>query len=409
MHTVRLFRFGAVAVFCLLSVGGFAEQFAYRYAEGDSYRILSRVFEDVYVNRMFHHKAEIVNRISVNVTAAEKGSGTHEAVFVTSEKSVCAGDVQNAGVFSWGQEYRSVFTRDSRGIYDISDEYFMPVVRNIPVFPDYDINPGATWTFTGQEAHDLRAGFGIQKPFIVPFTAEYVYTGTENIQGKTLHKITAEYTLMVPSPKPPADSGLSDYPVETMGYSKQHILWDNESGMPVSYSEVFRIVLKLASGNTMEFTGTAEAELTEKTLNRTVAEKNVRDEIDRLGVDNATVTADDRGITISIENIQFKANSSQLYDSEKEKLNKIAEILRAYPDNDLLITGHTALAGTPAARQQLSQERAAAVAAYLVQQKVKEEHRIFSRGLGSEQPVADNSTPEGMSRNRRVEITILEN
>jgi outer membrane protein OmpA-like peptidoglycan-associated protein len=49
------------------------------------------------------------------------------------------------------------------------------------------------------------------------------------------------------------------------------------------------------------------------------------------------------------------------------------------------------------------------VADYLIEKGVREADRIIVRGFGADNPVADNATPEGMRRNRRVEITILEN
>ena len=86
-----------------------------------------------------------------------------------------------------------------------------------------------------------------------------------------------------------------------------------------------------------------------------------------MGIENTEVSETEKGITISIENIQFKADSAFLMESEKLKLQKIATILKQYPDNDLLISGHTALAGSAKARQELSEKRAQAVASYLVE------------------------------------------
>ncbi|MBO4728954.1 MAG: OmpA family protein, partial [Spirochaetaceae bacterium] len=86
---------------------------------------------------------------------------------------------------------------------------------------------------------------------------------------------------------------------------------------------------------------------------------------------------------------------------------KISEILRNYPANDLLISGYTARAGTEESCIALSKERAAAVADFLVKLGVKDASCIFTQGFGSSFPIADNSTTEGMARNRRVEITIM--
>ena len=114
-------------------------------------------------------------------------------------------------------------------------------------------------------------------------------------------------------------------------------------------------------------------------------------------------------MTINLENIQFAPDSTELLPGEVEKLERIAEILQSYPDRHLLITGHTAMAGTPEGRVQLSRERANAVAGFLLEREIRQPEEIMTEGKGAQEPVADNSTSEGMRRNRRVEITILEN
>lgn len=384
----------------------FAEEFTFKYNAGDSYRILSLVHEDVYFNGEFSHHAEIVNRISVNVTDVdENGNGTHEATFMTSESS---SNETGKAVFSWGEEYESVFTRTPQGVYTISDEYFMPVVRNVPTFPQKDLKPGDTWTANGEEAHDLRRGFNLETPFKVPFTVKYKYIGKENVEGKELHKITAQYTMNFTNKQRPVDNRI-DYPYTTMGYSNQTIYWDAINGCINSYSEEFRILIETAYGTTAVFEGTASAEISDFVTTKVKTTTNeIENQLKDLGVENTQVTKTDKGLTISIENIQFLPDSAVLRDSEKEKLKKIAQILSTYKENDLLITGHTALAGSAQARQKLSEERASSVASYLIELGVKDAYHIFSRGFGANQPIADNTTEEGKARNRRVEITILD-
>ena len=88
-------------------------------------------------------------------------------------------------------------------------------------------------------------------------------------------------------------------------------------------------------------------------------------------------------------------------------MEKLGNILKDF-SNDLLVTGHCAERGTVSARQKLSEDRAKAVADFLVQNKIRDELHIFTQGKGSTQPVASNSTEAGRSRNRRVEITIMD-
>jgi outer membrane protein OmpA-like peptidoglycan-associated protein len=126
-------------------------------------------------------------------------------------------------------------------------------------------------------------------------------------------------------------------------------------------------------------------------------------------VADASARITDEGITISLSNIQFLANSAELPEPEKRKLQEIARILRTISIRKILITGHTALAGTAEDRMLTSLQRAQAVASYLVSLGARNADEIFVQGFGAERPVADNSTPQGMALNRRVEITILEN
>ena len=82
--------------------------------------------------------------------------------------------------------------------------------------------------------------------------------------------------------------------------------------------------------------------------------------------------------------------------------------MAAYPDNDILVSGHTAKSRGGKDPQQLSEARAQTVADYLIGLGVKDRYHIFTQGFGDTKPVAPNSTKEGMAKNRRVEITIMD-
>lgn len=402
------------AVFSFLPLSFFAEDFitdgtpvhlAFKYKKGDMYRILSTVDEDVYVNHLINHHSVIANRVSAEVTDVEKdGSGIHNCTFMTTEDSTGS---YTGSKFSYGEEYKSVFSRDPHGIYTISDEYFMPTVRDVPVFPDKEISAGEKWTAKGHEAHDLRRGFDITRPYKVPFNAEYTYLGVQKNTG--LHVINVKYTLFMESPKPKSMSSMAEYPAVTKGYSDEIIYWDNEKGAIDHYTENFRILIESSIGNIYEFSGKAKAEVTE--FARTGTNENVesvQSQIDGLGLKNVTVTAGEKGLTIALEDIKFEPDSAVLMESEKIKIQKIAEILEAWPNNDILVSGHTALAGTEKMRKLLSEERANAVADYLIDLEVRDRFHIFTQGFGAKKPVASNKTEVGKAKNRRVEITIMD-
>lgn len=384
------------------------KRFEFKFRQNDRSRILSSVDEDIFINGRFHHHAEILNRISAKITAVSPdGTGTAEALFMTSENSTG----EYGRNFTWGQEYKSVFARTTSGSYRIADTYFMPTVRNVPVFPDTLLKAGDKWSEDGHEAHDLRRTFGIQKPFKVPFTASYEYKG-DKIDGKgnVLSLIEVKYNLYFESPRKNSSltAGQINLPAMTMGHSNQKIWWDNGKGTIDSYSETFRIIIQTFAGDTLTFQGTAKAELTdfERSSTRENREK-ITDTVQELGLKDVIVKESDKGLTISIENINFEPDSAELAPEEKTKLRYIADILKNF-GNDILVTGHCARRGTVQAQQELSEQRAASVASFLTQLGVRTSDCIFTQGKGAQEPVAPNDTEAGRRRNRRVEIMLMD-
>jgi outer membrane protein OmpA-like peptidoglycan-associated protein len=399
-----LCRWNILFLFFLLPATGGAEEFRYVHRAGDTYRILSVVNEDVYLNRQFSHEAEILNKVAVTVLGEEGGRGRHEALFQTSERAIRA----DAGeeVFLWEREYRSVFDRDSLGRLTIDDRYFMPVVRNVPVFPAGNLEPGDTWRAEAYEMHDFTDAFGIAEPYRIPFVANYQYVGTRLWEGREYPAFSVSYRIDY---SPPAVQGRL-WPRRIAGACDQILYWDRELGQSRAYEESFRMIFELSDGTHVEYRGTAHAEILESPrMDKDQVAGEIKRDLDVLGLEDTEVRIDTEGVTISLEAIRFEADSARLLPSEQAKLDRIGEILTRYAGRDILVAGHTALAGSAAGRQELSVQRAAAVASYLIAKGVRSGERVVVRGYGAQRPVADNATAEGRERNRRVEITILEN
>ncbi|MEE8440643.1 MAG: OmpA family protein [Spirochaetia bacterium] len=385
-----------------IGIAGADELFRFTYEEGEQYRILSTVEQDVWLNDQFSHHATIFNRIAIVVTEVEEGRGLHDMTIVTSEESV-----NGAQVFRWGEEYQSRFWRDELGYYEIDPIYFMPVVRDVPIFPETSLAPGDTWTGQGSEVHDFRRSFGIPDAYQFPVPVTYRYEGNVERDGREFALIRVVYNIFY---RPDRVYPGAIYPIRITGFSDQLLYWDIVAGRAQAYEEEYAFIFTLSSGDEVLYEGTAEARVIEATrMDRPRIAEEIRAEMDALGFDDQEVVVDDRGVTIRLDNILFPPDSPFLRDSERAKLDGIAEILNRYPDRDILITGHTALAGTEAGRLQLSRERAGAVAAHFLQLGVRNPDQIIQRGVGALEPVADNSTESGRRKNRRVEITILEN
>jgi outer membrane protein OmpA-like peptidoglycan-associated protein len=384
---------------------GWGLEFYYQYKTGDRYRIVSTVNEDVYVDRKLSYKTEIVSRITMEITGISGDLARHTAAFQSAEKTVAVGAGNlSAQPFRWSRDYQSEFDQDRLGKMSIDSQYFMPQVRDVPVFPGRDLHPGDTWTAEGLEVHDFRDNYRIEEPYRIPFTAAYTFLGDREWKGRTYPAFSVSYRIFAEPGVVPGKI----FPRRILGASDQIIYWDTEHGQAAAYTEYFRTIFDLSDGQTWEYRGQAEAEVVEApVMNKEEMAREIAGEIKDLA--DASVRVSDEGIVINLEDIRFAPDSAALASAELPKLDKIAEILMKYPDRDILVGGHTALAGTAAMRDQLSQERAAAVADYFLSKKVRMPDRVVIRGYGAERPLADNRTEEGRRKNRRVEIIILEN
>ncbi|HJU88053.1 MAG TPA: OmpA family protein, partial [Gemmatimonadaceae bacterium] len=101
-----------------------------------------------------------------------------------------------------------------------------------------------------------------------------------------------------------------------------------------------------------------------------------------------------RGLVISLSDILFDVDKATLKPGAQANLNRIAAVLKQYPNHDIAVEGHTDSTASDAYNQRLSEERAAAVRAALVTGGVNAA-KITARGFGESQPVADNGTAAG--------------
>jgi outer membrane protein OmpA-like peptidoglycan-associated protein len=126
-------------------------------------------------------------------------------------------------------------------------------------------------------------------------------------------------------------------------------------------------------------------------------------------VEGAKVERVGEGLVVTFESgILFDFDSAELRPEARRNLEALARSLQNYPNTDVVIIGHTDSIGSEAYNQRLSERRAQAAANYLISLGVAP-NRIRTMGRGETDPVADNGTPEGRQRNRRVEVVIYAN
>lgn len=124
-------------------------------------------------------------------------------------------------------------------------------------------------------------------------------------------------------------------------------------------------------------------------------------------IEGVEVTRPSEGeISVRLTNdILFDHNSSALRAASRTTLNELAGNFRQYPDNLIIVEGHTDSTGTDQYNQRLSEQRASNVADYLIDNGVRAS-AITVFGFGESRPKSSNDTAEGRQINRRVEIHI---
>ena len=110
-------------------------------------------------------------------------------------------------------------------------------------------------------------------------------------------------------------------------------------------------------------------------------------------------------VAVAASNIYFATGSAKLLAKSFKSLDNVAKILQDDSDLKLDVNGHTDNTGKADKNQVLSENKAKSVYDYLAKQGVPAE-RLKSAGFGQDQPIADNKTSAGRSKNRRVELNL---
>jgi len=110
---------------------------------------------------------------------------------------------------------------------------------------------------------------------------------------------------------------------------------------------------------------------------------------------------------LTLKDIYFESNSSDLFESSFEELDRVIKLMKSYPTMKIEIAAHTDDIGAAAYNVRLSKQRANSVISYITSNGI-EEDRLISQGYGESKPVVPNDSEENRAKNRRVELKILD-
>lgn len=129
-------------------------------------------------------------------------------------------------------------------------------------------------------------------------------------------------------------------------------------------------------------------------------------------IPGAQVERVDDGIVVTFDEnsgVYFDTNKYNINSASQVTLDKLAGVLREYPDTDVLVVGHTDSTGADDYNMTLSKNRAYAVTNYFTQNKGLSNSRFTTNWFGEQSPVGDNNTVDGRQQNRRVNVVIVPN
>jgi outer membrane protein OmpA-like peptidoglycan-associated protein len=105
-------------------------------------------------------------------------------------------------------------------------------------------------------------------------------------------------------------------------------------------------------------------------------------------------------------NITFQVDQSDIRADFYDVLNSVVLVVKEFDKTNIEVSGYTDSTGSDQYNQELSERRAASVGSYFASQGVAS-GRVWTKGFGERYPVADNDTPMGRERNRRVELKLV--
>lgn len=110
-------------------------------------------------------------------------------------------------------------------------------------------------------------------------------------------------------------------------------------------------------------------------------------------------------VKASLADLRFETGKAIIKKESYPALDNIVKLIEERKEWNVMLSGYTDNSGDPGKNLMLSRDRAAAVKAYFVNKGI-DPARVQSAGYGDKDPIADNNTPTGRARNRRVELEL---
>ena len=398
-ESIKMFKKSLLSIFIFFPFFLFAQTTSLAYSGSENYILtertdLRRYDNNKYIGLMSREVKSFI------VPSYVDGRRVYEGDFYVEQDTKHAAMALDEGIHD---AIVSVFAIDEEGTFSMLEDNGYPSFRSFPAYPEKELEKGESWTATSERAVDPRADGTITR---MPIYVQYTYTTDQVFNGREVYIIKAQWATRYGTNTKYIDLDGDPDLASATGKHEATIYLDKETGAALLIRDQVDESFTYKSGEKIAYKGTISL-FTEYPAS--VNTQELMPEIDRL-VKEADIDYKDTdaGLMLIIKDLQFVANSPELLPGEEKRLDQIAALLKKVPQNQILVEGHTARVGDESDELGLSLERAHTIVRELTARGVPKD-QFITKGSGGTKPVADNDTPEGRARNRRVEITILTN
>lgn len=378
----------------LLSIPIYSDYFFVNYDENEKYELSVRSNFKVYLNGKYKGLQVNETKGILNVMSLGDGKININGNIYRYKKTIR----ENLNIGNMIDEIEKCsFILHRTGSITNSTNPSFPPLQGIPSFPEEEIKVGDIYKTFG------RAGvtfFDENKVITVSIIPTIKYSGHKAFMGYKydFFEISYQYGQMI-------SSGNIH---KARGFHNLKLYFDQSKMQPVYMEDHFVEEFELNNGDKIKRDGfILYFYKFIVPMNKKLVINDIKKEIDKEILKDIEIKENEEGISITINNLKFKPNSTELLESEKNKIRELALMLKKIKDRSFMIIGHTALAGTEEARMKLSLERAMSITRSLIDNGI-DPKKLFYAGKGAKEPIAPNDTEENMKKNRRVEIIILE-
>ncbi len=399
-----------ILITILLPLQSFTFKFRYKDKKNDRYIIISHTIQTLLSNNKQILKMDMRQKGELLVVR----TGNNIA-YIKGKYDYYQRPIGDPGPYraTNSRSYKTEFARKPNGQMKVDEDYYYPIVRNVPFFPAKHIKKGQTWENYGIESQDFRKR-GIPKPYTYKIRVFYRYHNDINYKGRKHAIIEFFYYINErTNNRIIYGSRLGYIPARFFGFVKGKYYWDKNRGFASYYKNNYNFVFINRNGTTNEYFGNDTGEVSKIRLITKKQEKDIETKINETVKKSkipVTVTRDKHGVRLNFKGkVLFKFSSYRLTTRAVSKLNDVARVLSAiqkkYPGVEIRVEGHADALGRLKRKQFFSDMRAKEVARFLIKHGLNPD-KISFRGWADKKPIATNNTKAGRSKNRRVEILI---